>query len=88
MTMMDLKKQLVDLKNAAENGEISVEEIQGKLSVLLLSNCQSLDQENFARKLDNEMELIVFTLKADDQMNASLKIIDEAILNVGNRLDD
>jgi uncharacterized Fe-S cluster-containing protein len=88
MTMMDLKKQLVDLKNAAENGEISVEEIQGKLSVLLLSNCQSLDQEKFAKKLDNEMELVVFTLKADDQMNASLKIIDEAILNVGNRLDD
>ncbi len=84
MTMTNIKKDLIDLKNSVTNSDIPIEEIQRKLSVLLLSNCNTLEIEKLAKKLDNELELVIYTLKLEDQVAASLKIIDEAISHVEN----
>ena len=77
--MTNLVSKLIELKTAVINGKYSVKEAQISLSQLLLSSGYN---EALSRKYDNELELIIYTLKAENQNNAVVKVIDSVIKGV------
>jgi hypothetical protein len=77
--MMDLLEQLTDLKHQATSGEMPIADIQRRLSTILLSHSEYPGVEKKAKKLDNDLELIIFTRLPENQLNAALGVIGEAI---------
>ncbi len=77
--MIDLNKKLLKLKNTAINENMPIDIIQQALSTLLLSSEGIVEMEQISKKLDNDMELIIYTLNSENQLDAALKVIDEAI---------
>jgi hypothetical protein len=77
--MTNLKNKLIALKNNAITEKIAIDEIQRTLSSLLLSKCDLQDVEKIAKKFDNDLELIIYTLKLEDQLEAAINIINEAL---------
>lgn len=76
--MVYIKEKLNDLKKAFNLGEIEVEELQRSVTKLLLSSGLQ-EAEEVSRKFDNDFELVIYTLNPPNQIEASLKIINEAI---------
>lgn len=71
--------ELIKLRDSYISGMLSSELVQSKLSVLFLDNCNSTEQEKAAKKLDNDLELIIFTLLPEKQLDATKNVINEAI---------
>jgi len=84
---MKLATNLSDLKTAALDGELSLEEVQRSLSKLLLLNCNSIEMEKMAKKIDNDLELVIYTLSPENQIEAAVKVLDEALEYVNNFTD-
>lgn len=70
---------LCGLKEDVATGRCSAEEAQARLSWIVLQICDSKQTELKAKKLDNDMELIVYTLLTEHQGKAAISVIDEAI---------
>lgn len=80
MTCREYKSGLLALKSISQEEGLTTGEIQAKLSALLLSGCETpLDLEKRARHFDNELELIIYTKRAEDQLSAALGVIQDAI---------
>lgn len=81
--MEAIRAKLGSLRNELSSGKITIAELQFALSQLLLShNIRGADV--ISKKFDNQLELIVYTLKPADQVNAAIRVIDD----VEKYLDD
>ena len=80
--MNQLTNALIELKNSAINESISVVEIQLELSRILLSSESLTNRDELRNELDNELELIIYTLNPENQLDAAIKIIDQAIKKI------
>ena len=78
-----LLQNLIFLRENFASGSITIEECQKNLSAFIyLSDID--EQEKLAKKYDNELEFIIFTMNFPRQMHAILKALDE-IINVIQR---
>ena len=84
MNTMKLKDGLSSLKTDILSRNLSIEEVQRSLSKLLLSNCNSIEMERITRKFDNDLELVIHTLNSESQIEATVKVLDEALEYVKN----
>lgn len=66
------------LKSSLISGDLSLQEVQRELSRLLFSHFGSLKGEKIAKKIDNEFELVIYTLCNENKIDAAVKLIDEA----------
>lgn len=77
--MMDIRERLVELRDSVESGAIGVDSLQRQLSQLLLAS----ELENFeeaAKKFDNDLELVIYTISPSNQVREALKVLDEVFL--------
>lgn len=77
--MKQLTQELNKLIDSVKNESLSVEDIQRKLSLIILSNESLIDSEKMAKKLDNELEIIIYTLNAENQIEEALKVLQKAV---------
>lgn len=70
---------LCALKEDVEKNRCPAEEAQERLSRIFLQACDSRQTEIEAKRLDNEMELILYTMLSENQRKAVMSVIDEAI---------
>ena len=80
--MKNLKENLADLKNSVRSGELTMEDLQKALSRLLLSDSSLPNVEKVAKKFDNDLELVIYTLTPSNQIEAAQNVIDEVILYI------
>lgn len=76
---MDIRERLVELRDSVESGAIGVDSLQRQLSQLLLAS----ELENFeeaAKKFDNDLELVIYTISPSNQVREALKVLDEVFL--------
>ncbi len=76
---MNIKEELVDVKNTVASGEMSVESLQRSISKMLLST-DLPNVERVAKKFDNDLELVIYTVSPSNQTKAALKVIDEVMI--------
>lgn len=77
--MMDIRERLVELSESVESGAVGVDSFQRQLSQLLLAS----ELENFeeaAKKFDNDLELVIYTISPSNQVREALKVLDEVFL--------
>lgn len=79
---------LIELKHSLQHRTCSILSAQRQLSKILLRNCNSKDIEAFARRLDNQMELIMHTVPEDEQTDSALQVMDAAIHFLSSREND
>jgi C4-type Zn-finger protein len=72
---MELNKQLDELLEQLVKKEISITQFQSKLSVILYSQTEFKNIESLVKKIDNEIELIIFTAREEDQLNEVKRIL-------------
>ncbi len=75
---MKTNEKLLDLKSSIANGDMTIEELQRTLTQLLLST-ELPNAEKMAKKSDNDLELVIYTLNPSNQIKEALKVLDEVI---------
>lgn len=85
--MKNSKEHLVGLKDAVANDNMTIEELQRTLSQIILSE-ELPGVEQFAKKIDNDLELVIYTLNPSEQSSAAIEVIDEVVTYINeNHLD-
>lgn len=76
---MDIRGRLVALKKSAESGEIGIDSLKNQISQFILAS----DLESFeeaAKKFDNDLELVIYTVSPSNQLEEALKVLDEVFI--------
>lgn len=77
--MKELTSKLIELKESAVKENLPLVDIQRKLSTLLLSSEELDNRESTSKKLDNDLELAIYTLNPENQLDAAINVLNEAI---------
>ncbi|GLQ76316.1 hypothetical protein [Vibrio penaeicida] len=77
--MKELTRKLVELKERAVKDNLPLVDIQRKLSTLLLLSEDLDNSERTSKKLDNDLEIAIYTLNPSNQLDAAIVVLNEAI---------
>ena len=77
--MKELTSKLIELKESAVKENLPLIDIQRKLSTLLLSSEELDNRASTSKKLDNDLELAIYTLNPENQLDAAVNVLNEAI---------
>ena len=77
--MKELTTKLIKLKEKIVKDHLPLVDIQRKLSALLLSSEALDNREDISEKLDNDLELAIYTLNPSNQLDAAINVLNEAI---------
>ncbi len=75
---MTILEKFFLLKNHFQSGEISVEELPLNLEPLLWQASRVEQDQKRVRKIMNDLELVLFTLPAEKQKAAVVKVLEDA----------
>ncbi|KID56176.1 hypothetical protein JF50_18025 [Pseudoalteromonas luteoviolacea] len=67
------------MKENTVKNNLPLVDIQRKLSTLLLSSEELDNRESISKKLDNDLELAIYTLNLENQLDAAINVLNEAI---------
>lgn len=76
---MSIKEKIGEVRNLVAAGEMSVGSLQLSLSQMLLST-ELPNVEKAAKKFDNDLELVIYTVNSSRQTEAALKVLDEVMV--------
>ncbi len=85
--MMNVKEKLVDFKSSVAKGDVTIKDLQRALTQLLLST-ELPNVEKMAKKSNNDLELVIYTLNPSNQVEEALKVLDEVIAYLVENVPD